>query len=98
MDRLATCDCRYKARASRCFLRILPQISSSQSSAAEFENFELLMYPSFGGCLPLWSYQSSSALELELCERHCISIERDRKSTRLNSSHVSISYAVFCLK
>src|SRR5207249_6318772 len=24
--------------------------------------------------------------------------DRDRKSTRLNSSHVSISYAVFCLK
>src|SRR5699024_11550327 len=24
--------------------------------------------------------------------------KRDRKSTRLNSSHVSISYAVFCLK
>src|SRR5699024_11256876 len=28
-----------------------------------------------------------------------ISVENvDRKSTRLNSSHVSISYAVFCLK
>src|SRR5699024_12080622 len=25
-------------------------------------------------------------------------IDLDRKSTRLNSSHVSISYAVFCLK
>src|SRR5699024_11508628 len=25
-------------------------------------------------------------------------LQRDRKSTRLNSSHVSISYAVFCLK
>src|SRR5690625_6558333 len=25
-------------------------------------------------------------------------IEGDRKSTRLNSSHVAISYAVFCLK
>src|SRR5699024_11405871 len=25
-------------------------------------------------------------------------IKKDRKSTRLNSSHVSISYAVFCLK
>src|SRR5690606_41816243 len=25
-------------------------------------------------------------------------ITRDRKSTRLNSSHVKISYAVFCLK
>src|SRR5690606_40169600 len=27
--------------------------------------------------------------------RHCA---QDRKSTRLNSSHVKISYAVFCLK
>ena len=27
-----------------------------------------------------------------------ILIDEDRKSTRLNSSHVSISYAVFCLK
>src|SRR6266511_5464092 len=26
------------------------------------------------------------------------SVGRDRKSTRLNSSHVKISYAVFCLK
>src|SRR5690625_6085339 len=26
------------------------------------------------------------------------SLEEDRKSTRLNSSHVAISYAVFCLK
>src|SRR5437899_5474554 len=26
------------------------------------------------------------------------SIARDRKSTRLNSSHLGISYAVFCLK
>src|SRR5690242_21175440 len=25
-------------------------------------------------------------------------LPRDRKSTRLNSSHMSISYAVFCLK
>src|SRR5690242_20957860 len=26
------------------------------------------------------------------------SVDGDRKSTRLNSSHMSISYAVFCLK
>src|SRR3712207_6945576 len=26
------------------------------------------------------------------------SLHRDRKSTRLNSSHANISYAVFCLK
>src|SRR5437868_13225018 len=30
--------------------------------------------------------------------RRAASHEKDRKSTRLNSSHVSISYAVFCLK
>src|SRR5690625_6406629 len=28
----------------------------------------------------------------------CSAGVRDRKSTRLNSSHVAISYAVFCLK
>src|SRR5438067_13788836 len=28
----------------------------------------------------------------------CPESDKDRKSTRLNSSHVSISYAVFCLK
>src|SRR2546426_5972303 len=33
--------------------------------------------------------------ERELKRRH---VPRDRKSTRLNSSHLVISYAVFCLK
>src|SRR3712207_8697613 len=27
-----------------------------------------------------------------------VPVQRDRKSTRLNSSHANISYAVFCLK
>src|SRR5207253_5937968 len=31
----------------------------------------------------------------EFCPKH---FRQDRKSTRLNSSHVAISYAVFCLK
>src|SRR5699024_12681709 len=41
---------------------------------------------------------------LDLVDAHLValrsleSVGRDRKSTRLNSSHVSISYAVFCLK
>src|SRR5437868_9931616 len=35
----------------------------------------------------------------QLCRVHQLGVLRpDRKSTRLNSSHVSISYAVFCLK
>src|SRR5690625_5640595 len=30
--------------------------------------------------------------------RRAMDVAADRKSTRLNSSHVAISYAVFCLK
>src|SRR4051812_49932961 len=35
---------------------------------------------------------------LDQLELGCAQLELDRKSTRLNSSHMSISYAVFCLK
>src|SRR5690554_7176082 len=37
-------------------------------------------------------------VKLELAERARFDPAADRKSTRLNSSHVRISYAVFCLK
>src|SRR5699024_9247962 len=44
--------------------------------------------------------QPGSKGKLEIQEQKNIrhEIVQDRKSTRLNSSHVSISYAVFCLK
>src|SRR5439155_13795888 len=35
---------------------------------------------------------------VELSELRAVLLRGDRKSTRLNSSHVAISYAVFCLK
>src|SRR5436305_7985900 len=44
------------------------------------------------------------AAHTSLCSNHIFKMAsdeqraRDRKSTRLNSSHVRISYAVFCLK
>src|SRR5690554_7766876 len=43
---------------------------------------------------------SASNLRLKLIKVGAVIIRntRDRKSTRLNSSHVRISYAVFCLK
>src|SRR3712207_6968344 len=37
-----------------------------------------------------------SAIVQELLNKHLV--REDRKSTRLNSSHANISYAVFCLK
>src|SRR5574337_1803208 len=36
--------------------------------------------------------------QLNAAHRLLANFEQDRKSTRLNSSHHSISYAVFCLK
>src|SRR5947199_4945077 len=34
----------------------------------------------------------------EMSPSPVVALSRDRKSTRLNSSHLGISYAVFCLK
>src|SRR3712207_8595678 len=45
--------------------------------------------------LPLAGYQYVSKIMQVLAPAHG---ELDRKSTRLNSSHANISYAVFCLK
>src|SRR5947199_8032754 len=49
------------------------------------------IYP---GCLPL----CRRSVCLHKCAGLLASIAADRKSTRLNSSHLGISYAVFCLK
>src|SRR3712207_8346766 len=55
-----------------------------------------------------FSWETKSPKDCEIL--HCIAFQRikhhpvyrgvnpDRKSTRLNSSHANISYAVFCLK
>src|SRR3989442_3864685 len=54
-----------------------------------------------------WRMLDSMTAEVEVLEflqclvttlKPQLVVETDRKSTRLNSSHVRISYAVFCLK
>src|SRR5688572_31301917 len=51
---------------------------------------------------PVWAIGSGQAATSEQAEQVCAAlrevIAEDRKSTRLNSSHSQISYAVFCLK
>src|SRR5690606_42108842 len=47
------------------------------------------------------SYKLSKRVDQDIsavCSAYAIKLDGDRKSTRLNSSHVKISYAVFCLK
>src|SRR2546430_6236402 len=45
-----------------------------------------------------WAAALATKLERVLHHRHHPEPKQDRKSTRLNSSHSQISYAVFCLK
>src|SRR5258707_7951692 len=44
-----------------------------------------------------WKARREKAASL-LCRYQLQRVLQDRKSTRLNSSHANISYAVFCLK
>src|SRR5699024_12358990 len=71
--------------------------------AGDAQAVKLLYEPLFQGALPgkaaAWCF---TALGLAALPQHTGAPEGlpaggDRKSTRLNSSHVSISYAVFCL-
>src|SRR5699024_12033034 len=51
------------------------------------------------GVIPIGDVASIYVGQREgIFEEHGINLTLDRKSTRLNSSHVSLSYAVFCLK
>src|SRR2546430_9330306 len=63
------------------------------------------IYPlSLHDALPIYQRRWQGEQPIQLGQRlvlchpfHCTT-KRDRKSTRLNSSHSQISYAVFCLK
>src|SRR5690606_39446893 len=84
---------------------LLPYTTLFRSHAAEAQVFEDL-FPAgarperVGAGLDLVVHAEDPCVEPEE-ERGADQVpggERDRKSTRLNSSHVKISYAVFCLK
>src|SRR3712207_8466773 len=55
-----------------------------------------------GNCVPALRRRSRSLAVLKVADRAeqlAVDVRHvDRKSTRLNSSHANISYAVFCLK
>src|SRR5690349_23623801 len=51
-----------------------------------------------GAAVPSLPQEMNAEFNILLNQRKTVLEIRDRKSTRLNSSHVEISYAVFCLK
>src|SRR5258707_9502584 len=65
--------------------RFLDSLNDVQRDAATF--------PFAGDERFIWNYRPTPRNGLRLMKR-----SSDRKSTRLNSSHANISYAVFCLK
>src|SRR5437660_7971563 len=78
------------AKSGGCFCEKLPTGSVQHMTVTHVEAPRLLLLQ--GGLGPLAHLGAAAAMEWTLDEHG------DRKSTRLNSSHVAISYAVFCLK
>src|SRR5258707_7648509 len=79
--------------ASRCGLT--PQYAGLEQLHRELreENFTVVGFP----CNQFAAQEPGSEAEIAAFCRDNYHV-RDRKSTRLNSSHANISYAVFCLK
>src|SRR5438034_9468453 len=79
---------------------LFPYTTLFRSKRAAAAEHALVDYAFWGGVVP-----GSEERLSELCD-HVIGVKAfmcdsglaDRKSTRLNSSHTVISYAVFCLK
>src|SRR5690606_41484066 len=77
------------------------------------QSFYSVQFPNIASCLryldnknedvtlnmhkPALEY-SKGTISIDFVKEALLDAKRDRKSTRLNSSHVKISYAVFCLK
>src|SRR5690606_29251629 len=95
-------------------LNILSQITSSKNALlAKIENLKeskdatksslIAVEQALEQIIPQYENLDNLKAEIQDLRRLIINVEasqakQDRKSTRLNSSHVKISYAVFCLK
>src|SRR3712207_7080279 len=64
-----------------------------------FRSVKLITPSSTTPCVhPFVKWAGGKSQLLGTLSKHIPSSFKDRKSTRLNSSHANISYAVFCLK
>src|SRR2546427_4365933 len=72
------------------FIQLAESFGFREVSTPTFESLELFTAKSGPAIVrELYAFKDQGGRDLAL---------RDRKSTRLNSSHSQISYAVFCLK
>src|SRR3712207_8507214 len=80
---------RSRAPDTQCFHPEEERLAT-MSNSSEIPQQQILIKPEF---LPL-----NQVTKIYGLSRAYLYQLRDRKSTRLNSSHANISYAVFCLK
>src|SRR5437773_6224377 len=82
-----------RARAHRALLSFPTRRSSDLA--------EIFTYVKIGHAGPAakpFEDAADGEIDAEPADIHGLGVDLDRKSTRLNSSHITISYAVFCLK
>src|SRR5207253_1690124 len=83
-------------------LHLAPTFWKRDSNCAELRSIEKQVSILALAARASWSLSSGEVSSLSSASASFVGLfggtSRDRKSTRLNSSHVAISYAVFCLK
>src|SRR5699024_7263240 len=76
-------------------LMAFPPLASALLALGADRRFDANIFDAANGGPVLWQHLFWFFGHPEV---YVLALPLDRKSTRLNSSHVSISYAVFCLK
>src|SRR5207249_8053877 len=96
---ISTAGCLFSSGESTMMRRESP-VTSSTSSCTVMPSRMSLKRAWPASSVRIENVYGSHSTSTVPCSTCCPSftLRRDRKSTRLNSSHVSISYAVFCLK
>src|SRR5207249_7465926 len=79
--------------------RSLPPAALSPVNQRAADPFERLFVQEYAKVVAIaYRVLADRTAAEDVAQEVFLKFHRDRKSTRLNSSHVSISYAVFCLK
>jgi len=88
------------ARAARLLVALLALALGARANAPMKSDREGAAYPQAAvATQPLAApYVATAATIATIGLQYLFRNRLDRKSTRLNSSHITISYAVFCLK
>src|SRR5258707_11810161 len=84
---------------STLFFRVGPRLLTSRQLTGQFPNYEAVLPKDVSKSITLQGEELGAAIArvAQFADERSRAV-RDRKSTRLNSSHANISYAVFCLK